>query len=29
MTSILFLSTILCLIACLSIDRYPFGEERV
>jgi uncharacterized membrane-anchored protein len=29
MTSILFLSAIVCLIACLSIDRYPFGEERV
>ncbi|MFM0732691.1 hypothetical protein PQQ52_19610 [Paraburkholderia sediminicola] len=29
MTSIIFLSTIACLIACLSICRYPLGEERV
>ncbi|WP_454830185.1 COG4705 family protein [Paraburkholderia xenovorans] len=29
MTSIIFLATIVCLIACLSIYRYPFGEERV
>ncbi|SEB19595.1 COG4705 family protein [Paraburkholderia sartisoli] len=29
MTSIVFLSTIVCLIACLSINRQPVGEDRV